>query len=44
MAAALGVPKRAISVIAGERSRHKRLRISGMDASTVASRLDVRGP
>jgi uncharacterized protein (TIGR00251 family) len=39
LAAALDVPPRAISIVAGERSRQKRLRISGIDAPTAAARL-----
>jgi uncharacterized protein (TIGR00251 family) len=39
IAAALAVPTRAVSIVAGERSRQKRVRVSGIDAATVASRL-----
>jgi uncharacterized protein (TIGR00251 family) len=39
LAAALRVPKRAVSIVAGERSRQKRVRISGIDAATAASLL-----
>jgi uncharacterized protein (TIGR00251 family) len=39
MAAALHVPKRAVSIVAGERSRQKRVRISGIDAPTAAALL-----
>ena len=39
MAAALEVPKQSISIIAGEHSRHKRLRVSGVDTAAVTSRL-----
>jgi uncharacterized protein len=39
LAAALDVPPRAISIVAGERSRQKRLRIAGIDAPTAAARL-----
>ena len=39
LSAALGVPRRAIAIISGERSRRKRLRILGLDAATAAARL-----
>jgi uncharacterized protein len=39
IAGALDVPPRAISIVAGERSRQKRLRIAGIDAATAAARL-----
>jgi uncharacterized protein (TIGR00251 family) len=39
IAAALGVPIRAVSIVAGERSRQKRVRVAGIDAATAASRL-----
>jgi uncharacterized protein (TIGR00251 family) len=39
MAKALQVPKRAVSIVAGDRSRLKRIRITGIDAVTAASRL-----
>ena len=39
LAAALGVPRRAVSIVAGERSRQKRVRIAGIDAATAAARL-----
>jgi uncharacterized protein (TIGR00251 family) len=39
LAAALDVPKREISIVSGDRSRLKRVRIGGLDAETVAARL-----
>src|SRR5262249_42962894 len=39
IAAALRVPKRAVSIIAGNHSRQKRVRVSGIDAATAAARL-----
>lgn len=39
MAKAFQVPKRAISIVAGDHSRQKRVRIAGIDAATAASRL-----
>jgi uncharacterized protein YggU (UPF0235/DUF167 family) len=39
MAKALGVPKRAIALVSGERSRQKRLRVSGMPAEDIAEKL-----
>lgn len=41
IATALDVPKRAVSIVAGERARQKRVRVSGVDAATVESRLVV---
>ena len=37
LAAALGVPPAAVTVVAGERSRLKRLRVAGLDAATGGS-------
>jgi hypothetical protein len=42
MAAALCVPKRMVSIAAGNHSRQKRVRVSGIDAATAASRLGQR--
>ena len=39
LADALGVCKRDIHLVSGERSRHKLVRIEGLDASTVEARL-----
>jgi uncharacterized protein len=39
IAAALDVSPRAVSILAGERSRQKRLRVAGIDAATAAARL-----
>jgi uncharacterized protein len=39
IAAALGVPKRNVAIVAGERSRQKRVRVSGVDPATAESRL-----
>jgi uncharacterized protein len=39
LADALRVPRRSISVAAGDRSRVKRLTVSGLDAAAVRSRL-----
>jgi uncharacterized protein len=36
---ALGVPKRSISIVSGESSREKRVRVAGVDPTAVASRL-----
>lgn len=35
----LGIPQRAIRLVAGDRARDKRLEIEGLDAATVAQRL-----
>jgi uncharacterized protein (TIGR00251 family) len=39
LADALGVPKRAVSIVSGERSRQKRVRIEGVTDELVASKL-----
>ena len=39
LAAALGVPKRAVALVGGERSRTKRVRIDGLDEAAVTARL-----
>lgn len=39
LARALQVPKRAVSIVAGDRSRQKRVSVVGIDAATAASRL-----
>ena len=37
----LGVPKRAVEIISGGRSRHKRVRVTGLDVERVAKMLDL---
>ena len=39
MAKALAVPKRAVAIASGERSRQKSVRVSGIDSATAAARL-----
>jgi uncharacterized protein (TIGR00251 family) len=39
LAAALDVPTRDVTIVAGERSREKRVRISGVDAATARAHL-----
>ncbi len=39
LAKVLGVPRRAVTIVSGERSRQKRVRIAGVDAATAESRL-----
>jgi uncharacterized protein (TIGR00251 family) len=39
IATTLGVSKRAVSIVAGERARRKRIRVEGIDEATAASRL-----
>jgi uncharacterized protein len=39
LAVTLAVPKRAVSIASGDRSRQKRVRVSGIDAATAAARL-----
>lgn len=36
----LDVPKRALTIVSGERSRLKRVRVAGVDAVTVQRKLD----
>lgn len=42
MASLLDVPRSAITIVAGERSRHKRLRITNIDATSAEARLRSR--
>jgi len=35
-----GVPKRDVTIVSGEKSRHKRLLVVGLSAGQVAERLD----
>jgi uncharacterized protein (TIGR00251 family) len=39
LADALGVPKRAVAIVAGDKSRQKRVRIDGVTLAHAASRL-----
>ena len=39
MADVLAVPKRAVTIVSGERSRTKRVRVTGIDAAQAAGRL-----
>lgn len=39
IAAALEVPKRAVSIVAGEHSRHKRVRVAGIDLATAQQKF-----
>ncbi len=41
LARALQVPKRAVTIVAGDRSRQKRVRVTGIDAATAAARLGL---
>ncbi len=40
----LKVPKRDITIVSGERSRTKRVRIGGMNRDTALARLDTAPP
>jgi uncharacterized protein len=42
LAAALEVPKAAVSIVSGGRSREKRVRVSGIDRATAEARLNAR--
>ena len=37
IAAAFGVPRRDVAIVSGERSRHKRIRVRGIDAVAAAA-------
>ena len=39
LAAALSVPRRAIAIVSGDRSRQKRVRVAGIDVATARLRL-----
>lgn len=43
IAAACDVPARAVSIISGEHSRQKRVRVTGIDAATASARLGAAG-
>jgi hypothetical protein len=42
LAAALGVPRRAVSIVAGDTGRSKVIEVTGLTASEVAPRLGVQ--
>jgi uncharacterized protein (TIGR00251 family) len=44
LADTLHVPKRAITIVSGERSRSKRVRIEGLDAAAARQMLGVAPP
>jgi len=44
LARALAVPRRAVSIASGQRSRQKSVRVSGIDAATAAVRLGSAQP
>jgi uncharacterized protein len=44
LADALGLPRRNISIVGGEKSRHKRVRIDGLDDATIRARLAPARP
>jgi uncharacterized protein (TIGR00251 family) len=39
IARTLGVRRRSVTIVSGTRGRHKRLRVSGVDVASAASRL-----
>jgi uncharacterized protein (TIGR00251 family) len=43
LADALGVPKRAVSIVSGERSRQKRVRVQGITEEAISASLRLRG-
>jgi len=42
LADALEIPKRAVSIVAGERSRQKRVRLDGVTQEFVGSKLNSK--
>lgn len=44
LARALRLPKRDITIVSGERSRTKRVRVAGMDTADVLARLLPTSP
>ena len=43
LAAALDVPKRAVTIVAGQNSRFKRIQVAGLDYATAYGRLTALG-
>ena len=43
LATALGVPKRSVSIVGGERARQKRVHVAGIDRATAEGRLGRSG-
>jgi uncharacterized protein (TIGR00251 family) len=43
MAGVLGVPRRDLAIVSGERSRRKRLKIAGLTPASVQARLGAAG-
>jgi uncharacterized protein YggU (UPF0235/DUF167 family) len=43
LAAILDIPKRNIAVVAGEKTRNKRVRIAGLSRAEVLARIDAAG-
>ena len=41
LADVLGVPKRAVSIVAGERGRQKRVRVEGLTLDFIRSKLEA---
>ena len=44
LARALHIPKRDVTIVSGERSRNKRVRIAGMDAAAAIAKLVTSPP
>jgi uncharacterized protein (TIGR00251 family) len=42
IAKALGVPRRSVTIVSGERNRLKRVRVSGIDVTAAARALTAR--
>lgn len=41
LAEALGVPRSAVEIVGGRATRRKRVRVSGVDAGTLSSRIEA---
>ena len=41
LARLLGVPRRYVTLVAGDRSRHKRVRVASLDSATAQERLSA---
>ena len=42
LADVLSVPKRAVSIVSGERSRQKRVRVAGLSVADIDARIRAR--
>jgi uncharacterized protein (TIGR00251 family) len=42
LADVLGVPKRAVTIVSGERSRQKKVRVAGLSSADIDARIRAR--